>query len=244
MRQALEQETREYDESGFVVVPRLFDQPLIDHFMTMRAEGPKPGDTGGTDDDPDDPNHIYPRMINMHGWDRMTDELAQRADLTGIVSHLIGDEAVLRQTMLYFKPPGGRGQALHQDQQYITIEPLIGVWVALDRSDAAVGRMTVVPGSHRLGILPVEAADTSVFFTDVQAVRPGGAEEEVGIDMNPGDALFFHGKLVHGSYANKTKDRWRRSFICHFVGKHAEQFEPEQGKHVSHLKRDGASADV
>ena len=41
--------------------------------------------------------------------------------------------------MLYFKPPGGRGQGLHQDQQYITIDPLIGVWVALDRSDQLVG---------------------------------------------------------------------------------------------------------
>ena len=57
-----------------------------------------------------------------------------------------------------FKPPGGRGQALHQDEQYITIEPLIGVWVALDRSDKAVGQMVVVPGSHKRGLLQVEAA--------------------------------------------------------------------------------------
>ena len=37
--------------------------------------------------------------------------------------------------MLYFKPPGGRGQGLHQDEQYITINPLIGLWIALDPSD-------------------------------------------------------------------------------------------------------------
>ena len=47
--------------------------------------------------------------------------------------------------MLYFKPPGGRGQGLHQDEQYITTDPLIGLWIALDPSDAAVGQMVVVP---------------------------------------------------------------------------------------------------
>ena len=61
--------------------------------------------------------------------------------------------------MLYFKPPGGYGQALHQDQQYIPIEPLIGVWVALDHSGDSVGQMIVVPSSHKMGLLEVEAAE-------------------------------------------------------------------------------------
>ena len=37
--------------------------------MQMRSEGSKPGDFGGTPDDPDDPTHQYPRLINMHNWD-------------------------------------------------------------------------------------------------------------------------------------------------------------------------------
>ncbi len=229
----------QYADSGFVVVPGLFDRKtakqMVEHYMVMRAEGPKPGDSGGTLDQPDDPNHKYPRMINMHNWDELTERWAMQTDLLSAVEGLIDDTPVLRQTMIYFKPPGGRGQGLHQDQQYITIDPLIGVWVALDESDAAVGQMTVVPGSHKLGLLPVEAADTSVSFTNVQSAMPIGVQE-VGVDMQPGDALFFHGKTIHGSYMNATAERWRRSFICHYVGEHAETFEPEDGKHVSHLK--------
>ena len=53
--------------------------------------------------------------------------------------------------------------------------------------------------------------------------------------MEPGDTLFFDGKTIHGSDANRTADRWRRSFICHYVGKHSRDFQPEPGKHVSHL---------
>lgn len=228
-----------YRESGYLLVTGLFDnktaERMIDHYMKMRAEGPKPGDSGGTPDEPDDPTHKYPRMINMHRWDETTEGWAQQADMLAIVNQLIDDTPVLQQTMLYFKPPGGRGQGLHQDQQYITTEPLIGVWIALDESDKAVGQMTVIPGSHKFGHLPVQAADTSVSFTPVQSVIPAEASEE-GINMKPGDALFFDGKTLHGSYRNTTKDRWRRSFICHYIGEHAVNFEAERGTHVSHLR--------
>ena len=233
------QQKNQYQESGFVVVSGLFDpgtaKQMIDHYMTLRAEGSKPGDFGGTADQPDDPTHKYPRMINMHEWDELSKGWAMQAELLSVAEQLINDKPVLRQTMIYFKPPGGRGQALHQDQQYITIDPLIGVWIALDKSDRAVGQMIVVPGSQKYGLLSVEAADTSVSFTDVQSVMPEGAKE-LGIDMKPGDALFFHGKTIHGSYVNTTADCWRRSFICHYIGEQAKRFEPDEGKHVSHVK--------
>ena len=231
----------QYKENGFLVMPGLFDsstaQQMIQHYMKRRAEGPKPGDSGGTTDHEEDPNHRYPRMINMHNWDAPTEEWAMQQAMLEIVERLIDDRPVLRQTMLYFKPPGGRGQALHQDEQYITTEPLIGVWIALDKSDRSVGQMVVVPGSHKRGLLQVEAANTAISFTDVQSVMPEGVEEFY-VDMAPGDALFFDGKTIHGSYVNETQDRWRRSFICHYIGEHAKDFEPPQGKHVSHLRRD------
>ena len=234
------QQCSQYRDAGYVVVPRLFEpdtaRQMIDHYMEARRKGPLPGDYGGTSDHPEDPTRHYPRMINMHDWDPLSEQWATAAKLQSTVRQLIDDEPVLRQTMIYFKPPLGRGQGLHQDAQYITIEPLIGVWIALDRSDEPVGQMTVVPGSHKLGLMPVEAADTAVSFTDVQSVLPDDAET-VGVTMEPGDALLFDGKTIHGSYANRTADRWRRSFICHYVGKHAEEFKPEQGKHVSHLPR-------
>jgi len=228
----------QYRESGFVVVKELFDKEttkrMIEHYMRVRAEGPKPGDFGGTPDDPDDPNHKYPLLLNMHNWDDLTQEWARNEDLLEVVSQLIGDKPVLRQTMFYFKPPGGRGSGFHQDQQYITVDPLIGAWVALDESDRIVGQMNVMPGSHKHGLQPVELADSSISFTKTKSVIPHGLEE-FGVDMKPGDGLFFDGKLIHGAYPNKTVERWRRSFICHFIGEGSKEFEPEQGKNASHL---------
>jgi phytanoyl-CoA hydroxylase len=41
--------------------------------------------------------------------------------------------------------------------------------------------------------------------------------------MQPGDMLFFNGTLVHGSGPNVSKDRFRRSFICHYIGRSSER---------------------
>ena len=231
-------QVRQFREEGFLIVHSVFDPAqapaMITHYMALRSEGPKPGDSGGTGDQPDDPNHQFPRMINMHEWDAASDDWARRPDLLAATAALIDDTPVLRQTMLYFKPPGGRGQGLHQDEQYICQDPLIGLWVALDPADEAVGQMVVVPRSHRHGLLPVEPADTTVSFTGGQAEMPADAVP-VGVDLAPGDALFFDGRIIHGSYPNQTTDRWRRSFICHYVGEHAVTFEPTPGTHMSHL---------
>jgi ectoine hydroxylase-related dioxygenase (phytanoyl-CoA dioxygenase family) len=109
--------------------------------------------------------------------------------------------------------------------------------MALEQSDEEVGCMTVAPGTHKLGMLSVQAADTSASFTDVETVMPADAVE-TPLCMAPGDVVFFHGKTVHGSYPNRSADRWRRSFICHYVGAHAEKFKAEPGTHVSHVDRE------
>ena len=69
----------------------------------------------------------------------------------------------------------------------------------------------------------------------MQTTVPNDAEA-IGLDMNPGDTLFFHGRIIHGSLNNTTTNRFRRSFICHYVGENSRKFEPEQGTHVSHVQ--------
>lgn len=229
-----------YDAQGYLIVPQFLDRETVitmrDHYMDLRAQGSYPNDFGGTDDQPDDRNHQYPRMIHMQKWDEKSAEWCAQSKILDPVKQLIRDEPVLSQTMLYFKPPQSRGQGLHQDEQYITTDPLIGVWIPLDKSDHETGQMVVVPGSHTNGIYDVEKADTEISFTNAQTVLPQDANI-TGLDMEPGDALFFHGRTIHGSYANTTTDRWRRTFICHYIGKHAQKFEPEEGTHVSHVKK-------
>ena len=233
-----DEQIQSYHENGYVIISGILDNAtcneMIEHYMDMSERKLTTSTYGGDPNNPDDPLNKHPRPSNMHEWDEKSAQWSNLPELCAIVGQIIDDEPVLQQTMLYYKPPLARGQALHQDQQYITIDPLVGVWIALDDSDHANGRMCVIPGSHKLGLQPVEAADMSTSFVPGQSKVPEGAQE-LGLDMKAGDALFFDGKIIHGSHPNTTTDRFRRSFICHFIGKHSKSFEAPKGTHMSHL---------
>jgi len=125
---------------------------------------------------------------------------------------------------MYFKPAGGRGQALHQDNFFLKVEPgtCIAAWVALDRADEENGGLEVVPGTHDMDLFCPEEADAGESFTRDYVPIPEGLEA-VPVVMEPGDVLFFNGQLVHGSQPNRTEDRFRRSFICHYIGRSSDR---------------------
>jgi ectoine hydroxylase-related dioxygenase (phytanoyl-CoA dioxygenase family) len=133
---------------------------------------------------------------------------------------LLGEEALAAQSMFYYKPPGARGQALHQDNFYLKVEPgtCIAAWVAIDPADQENGGMVVVPKSQNEPIYCPHEADPAVSFTRHEVDVPEGMSA-VPVDLEPGDVLFFNGSVIHGSYPNTSKTRFRRSFICHYAGK-------------------------
>jgi len=211
-----------YEQEGYHLAPGLFSQAetadLRAHFMQVRAGGPYPGDSAGVAAGPADPLRRYPRLIHMHRWDARSREWLLDARLGALLQALLGDEPLAVQTMVYFKPPGARGQALHQDQYYLKARPgtCMAAWLALDDSDEANGCLQVMPGTHRLPVLCAEAADTEVSFTDVTVPLPPGMAPRA-VPMAAGDVLFFNGSLIHGSYPNTTADRFRRALIGHYI---------------------------
>ena len=217
-----------YRENGYLIVSSLFDAQetaaLRGHFMELRSSGTYWGDFPGVDLTSDDPLKKYPRMIHMHRWDRKSLDWMIDRRLKEVLTALEGVEPFAVQTMLYFKPPGARGQALHQDQFYLRAKPgtCLAAWMALDDCDEENGCMRVVPGSHSWPLLCTKRADTTQSFTDVTVPIPEGVEVRAAL-MKAGDVLFFHGQLVHGSYPNTSAERFRRALIGHYITGNAEQ---------------------
>jgi phytanoyl-CoA hydroxylase len=210
-----------YNENGYVVVESLFSRDevaaLIDHFMELRRS-PQQGDDIGINVDSADPLKRYPRIIHPHKWDEASRRFMFDARVRACLNGLLGADPIAVQTMVYFKPPGARGQALHQDNYYLRVQPgtCMAAWMALDPCDEANGCIEVVPGSHTWDMLCTEMADTNISFTDVTVPLPPGAQARP-LPMQPGDVLFFNGSIVHGSQPNKTPDRFRRSLIAHYI---------------------------
>lgn len=217
-----------FDENGYVVAKALFAPQEVDtlreHYMELRAQGAHPGDMVGVDTTSSDPLKRFPRMIHMHHWDEASLNWLLETRLNEMLTGLLGREPYAVQTMLYFKPAGARGQALHQDQFFLRVRPgtCMAAWLALDDCDEANGCMQVVPGSHTWPLLCTTSADTKNSFTDVTVPLPEDQKVQP-IVMQAGDVLFFNGTLVHGSYSNTTSDRFRRSLIGHYISGEAEQ---------------------
>lgn len=192
--------------------------------MEMRAAGSYPGDSAGVDNDSNDPLKKYPRMIHMHRWDELSLNWMLDSRLRECMTDMLGREPYAVQTMLYFKPPGARGQALHQDQQYLRVQPgtCIAAWLALDDCIEENGCLRMVPDSHAWPLLCTAEADTSQSFTDVTVDLPDNVDAQPVI-MKAGDVVFFNGQVVHGSFPNTSADLFRRALIGHYIAGEAQQ---------------------
>ncbi len=217
-----------FDSDGYLVAQGLFSEAetdlLRDHYMAVRAAGSYPGDNHGTQSRPDDPLRKFPRLIHMHRWDELSLGFLLDPRLRRWTEALMGIEPFAVQTMLYFKPPGARGQSLHQDNFFLKVQPgtCLGAWLALDKTDEENGCLHVVPGTHLQEILCPRNADLEQSFSRIVVPIPDDLAL-VPLVMDPGDMLFFHGSLIHGSFPNKSKERFRRSLIGHYISGEAEE---------------------
>ncbi|NJK81077.1 MAG: phytanoyl-CoA dioxygenase family protein [Chloroflexaceae bacterium] len=218
----------QYRRAGFVVVPQLFSPAEVahyrEHFMALRAAGPRPHDFAGIDLHAEDPLKRFPRMMHMHHWDNLSLRWLLDARLNDWLTTLLGSEPYAVQTMLYFKPPGARGQALHQDQYFLRVQPgtCMAAWLPLDDCDEENGCMQLVPGTQWLPVLCPSPADSTQSFVDVGVELPEGIQPTPAV-MRAGDVLFFNGQVIHGSYPNTSSTRFRRSLIGHYIVSEAER---------------------
>jgi phytanoyl-CoA hydroxylase len=222
------QAIQQFQQQGYTIARGLFSAAEVaryrDHYMMLREQGSDPGDTAGVDIGSSDPLKRYPRMIHMHRWDQLSLDWMIDERINAWLTALLGSEPYAVQTMLYFKPAGARGQALHQDQYYLRVQPgtCMAAWLALDDCDEENGCLQVVPGTHELPVLCTVQADTTESFTDVTVPLPEGMTPAPVI-MEAGDVLFFNGQLIHGSFPNTSQDRFRRSLIGHYIVGEAEK---------------------
>ena len=225
-----EEQLQTFEDQGYLIIRGLLEreeiQMLIDNFMRMHAGGPIDGcfSPAPPEEAKGDILKQYPRMMHPHRVDDLSLRYLLDARIGTVLEGLFGEEPLAAQSMLYFKPAGARGQALHQDNFYLKVEPgtCIAAWVALDPADRENGGLEVVPGTHKMDIFCPEEADSSISFTRDYVPIPAGLKA-VPVDLQPGDVLFFNGSLVHGSKPNSSADRFRRSFICHYIGRSSER---------------------
>lgn len=156
--------------------------------------------------------------------------------IVNVVKTLVGDDRLIAfHTMFLNKPPDtGMGTSRnppHQDLWYFPFRPadkIVAAWTALQSIDVQNGGLFVLPGSHTRDLLKhmyptnptYPSSPLNKGFHGVTARE----DELVHLSMQPGDTVFFHPLLIHGSGVNRSDD-CRKAICCHYVSAECETID-------------------
>ncbi|HAL23755.1 MAG TPA: phytanoyl-CoA dioxygenase [Stenotrophomonas sp.] len=217
---------------GYVVVRQAIAPTLVED-INQRIARFKQRNAKAVTRNLDDHQRLY-RIVNLHlVVDAMTALLTDNAAID-VCDRFFGEPTTL-YTSLYYER--GSEQSLHRDTPVFCTSPgerYMGVWTALDAVDDSNGPLRVVPGSHLLPPIDLQALRKKVFGDG--PVSPMAGEgwagyqdavarqcEEAGLQaqavhVQPGDVIVWHPQLFHGGAPHPSAGT-RRSVVMHVTPK-------------------------
>jgi phytanoyl-CoA hydroxylase len=136
------------------------------------------------------------------------------------VRDLVGQDLKTLSTNVFNKPPGVASRhPLHQDLRYFAIRPadeIVASWTAIDPCTRENGCLAVIPGSHRGELAEHGSPDWERVNFGFFAAKGVDIEARVHLEMEPGDTIFFHPLLLHGSGRNRSPG-FRRAISVHYA---------------------------
>jgi phytanoyl-CoA hydroxylase len=223
------EQAEHFNTHGYCVASNLFSAVELDAIETFFEEFKHVGTAvfdAGAKFEEIDPTKRQLRAMHPHRYSAQAKQWGLNSRVMSALEILFGRPALMAQTMYYFKPPGAKGQGMHQDNFYLLAKPAtcIAAWTAIDAATIANGCLYVVPGSHRKKILcPAEDADAWMNYGDSH-IKPFPRDcAAVPLEVARGQTVFFSGNLIHGSGPNRTSNRSRRTFIGHYIDQASRQ---------------------
>jgi phytanoyl-CoA hydroxylase len=225
-----------YEQNGYIQIPELVDRELMDrfnrHVWSLRAD-PDPAAwviARNEDGSVDESKRFSTRLFNPHLNDEFALQMMKLPTIASVLRVLLGKPAVGVQSMYFYKTPGTKGQARHQDYFYIKNEAntLTACWLAMEDADEENGCLWVVPGTNRGPLLRHGAVrnkeEHEEWTHEAEGLR---APKDIPVPMKAGDALFFHNLLVHSSTLNRAAGRSRRAYVCHYIREDSQLADPK-----------------
>ena len=120
----------------------------------------------------------------------------------------------------------------HQDIRYWSFQQsdLVSVWTALGREHAGNGCLRVLPGTHRMVFSP-EQYDGDLFLRPDHPVNRELIATQQTVELDTGDVLFFHSRLLHAAGDNRTNET-KFSLVATY---HAAENRPRKGTRSASL---------
>lgn len=150
---------------------------------------------------------------------------------------LLGDEVYhYHHKMMLKEPRVGGAWEWHQDYGYwynngCLFPDMASCLIAVDQATKANGCLQVIRGSHLMGRIEHSKTGDQT-GADLERVEAALKRMElVYCELEPGDAIFFHGNTLHRSDQNTSENpRW--SLICCYNTRHNDPYF--ESKHPSY----------
>ena len=226
-----------FQEDGYVFVKGLFAEDEMTGLLTsaksnqaLAAESKVRKDASG--------GETRLAVRNDLAEDSVYTAVVRSERIVSTMQLLLEDEIYhYHHKMMMKEPKKGGAWEWHQDYGYwynfgCLYPDMASCLIAVDRASKANGCLQVLKGSHKLGRIDHGKTGDQV-GADMQRVDAAIERHElVYCEMNPGDALFFHGNLLHRSDQNLS-DYPRWSLICCYNTKHNDPITRD-GKHPNY----------
>jgi len=204
---------QEYYKAGYTVIKNFIDNKTIEYikqqFTNIWINRIK---NKSIEQNPQSPvSSLFPTYYQAHHSQSSIYDFLMNPNIWNKVEEIIGSEALVVSTTCFYKAPGTKEMQPHQD--LYGFGPSGGqscaVWLSIDQTDEENGGLYVIPGTHRLGLvnLPKSVKDISL--------PPGYSI--VRLNTSPGDLVILHPLVIHGSFENRSKARFRRVFFSFFT---------------------------
>ena len=164
------------------------------------------------------------RLLQVYARDPLFGDWATSRAIRDRLTVLMGPQLELSQAhhncVMTKNPAFSSATAWHQDIRYWSFEKpeLISVWLALGQEHEENGCLLLVPGSHRIDFRREQFDDALFLREDLQENR-GILQGRIAAELDEGDVLFFHCRLLHAAGRNRTGlTKFAAVFTYHSAG--------------------------
>jgi hypothetical protein len=154
------------------------------------------------------PQHTKKLKTKAHLLCPWVDEIARHPKILDVYEDLIGANILCYSMAFRVKPSDGKTFAgWHQDTAYGPIKPIMIIGaLALSDCSVAHGCLSVIPGSHRTGLLPhAESAESDSILARGQYIsKDFDTSRATNLILKAGEIGLFNADIIHGSQPNTS----------------------------------------
>ena len=194
----------------------------------------------------------YPVSLKPNLLSTFFDELAFDKNVIDEVKKIIGDVIYIWSSAFFPKEVGeGKIVSFHQDNPYwqLTSNNVVSAWIALTKSNKQSGALSVVPGSHKNGLIKnIDVKNARYSYLNGEKTTPEkdllsysqNLDEYIQkyppkhLELSPGEFSIHHVNTVHGSGINNSSTP-RIGFAVRYISSDTKHLIEKKGDSAIHV---------